>query len=72
MIPYKVFPMFELGPLHMNMYGIMFALGILVASLLAVREAKKRNIGKEVIWDLVFYLLVGIGVGIIHSITSAT
>ena len=63
MIPYKIFPMFELGPLHINMYGIMFALGVLVASLLAAREAKKRNISKEVIWDLVFYLLVGIIIG---------
>lgn len=63
MIPYKVFPMFELGPLHINMYGIMFALGILVATLLAVREAKKRNIQKEIIWDLIFYLLIGIIIG---------
>ncbi len=63
MIPYKIFPMFELGPFHINMYGIMFALGVLVASLLAVREAKKRNIKKEIIWDLVFYLLVGIIIG---------
>ncbi len=63
MIPYKVFPMFELGPLHVNMYGIMFALGFLVATLLAVREAKKRNIEREVIYDLAFYLLVGAIIG---------
>ncbi|MEK6858244.1 MAG: prolipoprotein diacylglyceryl transferase [Nanoarchaeota archaeon] len=63
MLPYKIFPMFELGPLHINMYGIMFALGVLVASLLAVREAKKRNIDKEIIWDLVFYLIMGIIIG---------
>lgn len=63
MIPYKVFPMFKLGPLHFNMYGIMFALGFLVATLLAVREAKKRNIEKEVIYDLAFYLLIGAIVG---------
>ncbi|MFA5796429.1 MAG: prolipoprotein diacylglyceryl transferase [Candidatus Woesearchaeota archaeon] len=63
MIPYKIFPPFELGPLHINMYGIMFALGILVASLLAIREAKKRGIKKEVIEDLVLYLLIGIIVG---------
>lgn len=55
--------MLELGPFHINMYGIMFALGILVASLLAAREAKKRGIKKEIIWDLVFYLLVGIMIG---------
>lgn len=55
--------MFRLGPLHINMYGIMFALGILVASLLAIREAKKREINKEVILDLVFYSLLGIIIG---------
>ena len=60
MIPYKIFPMFKLvGPLHTNMYGIMFALGVMVASLLAARESKKKGIQKEIIWDLVFYLLIG-------------
>lgn len=63
MIPYKIFPMFQLGPIHINMYGIMFALGVLIASLLAIREAKKRKISPEIIWDLVFYLLLGIIIG---------
>ena len=63
MIPYKIIPMFHLGPLHFNMYGIMFAAGILIASLLAVREAKKRGIDPETIWDLVLYLLIGIIIG---------
>lgn len=63
MIPYKVFPMFELGPLHINMYGIMFALGVLTATLLAAREAEKKNIEKDVIWDLAFYMLIGIIIG---------
>ena len=30
---------------------------------MAVREAKKRNIDERIIWDLVFYLLVGIIIG---------
>jgi len=63
MIPYKIFSMFEFGPIHINMYGIMFAFGILAASLLAVKEAKKRNIDTEIIWDLILYLLIGIVVG---------
>lgn len=63
MIPYKIFPMFQLGHMHINMYGIMFALSVLVASLLAAREAKKRKINPKVIWDLVFYLLLGILIG---------
>ena len=55
--------MFKLGPLHINIYGIMFALGFLVATFLAAHEAKKRKINKEIIYDLVFYLLIGAIVG---------
>ena len=63
MIPYKILPMFKLGPLHINIYGIMFALGFLAATFLAAHEAKKRKINKEIIYDLVFYLLIGAIVG---------
>jgi len=63
MIPYKILPMIHLGPLHINMYGIMFALGFLAATLLAVREAKRRGIKKDVIYDLVFELFFGIIIG---------
>lgn len=63
MIPYKIIPPFELGPIHINMYGIMFVLGILVATLLAKNEAKKKNINPETIWDLTVYLLIGIIIG---------
>ena len=63
MIPYKIFPMFELGPLHINMYGIMFAIGFLVATFLALQEAKKRNIKKEIIYDIVFYIITGAIIG---------
>ena len=63
MIPYKILPMFKIGPLHVNMYGIMFALGFLAAIILATREAKKRNIKKEIIQDLALYLLIGAIVG---------
>lgn len=63
MISYKVFGGFHLGPLHFNMYGIMFVLGIFAASFLAIREAGKRNINSEIIWELVLYLLLGIIIG---------
>lgn len=59
MIPYTIIPPFHLGPLMINMYGILFASGALVATLLAVREAKKRGVHQDVIYDLVAYLLIG-------------
>ncbi len=63
MIPYYTLPPLQIGPLHLNAYGFMFALGVLIASLLAAREARKRNLDEEIIWDLVFYLLIGIILG---------
>ena len=63
MIPYKVFPMFSVGPWHINLYGIMFALGFIVATILAVKEGKKQGVDKEIIYALVSYLLVGVIIG---------
>jgi len=57
MISYKIFPMYEFGPLHINLYGVMFAFGIFTAIYLAVKEAKKRNREKDTVYDLAFYLL---------------
>ncbi len=62
-IPYKVFPMFQIGPLRFNLYGVMFAVGILTAGILAVRGGAKRGIKKEIIQDLTFKILLGALVG---------
>lgn len=51
--------MYTFGPLHINLYGFMFAFGFLAATYLAVKEAKKRNIEKDSIYDLALYLFFG-------------
>ena len=63
MIPYKVFPMIKLGPLSFNMYGVMFALGFIAANWLAVKEARKKGIRKEIVETLIFYILIGSIIG---------
>jgi len=63
MIPYKVFPMIKLGPLSFNMYGVMFALGFVAANWLAVREAAKKGIKREIVESLIFYILIGSIIG---------
>ncbi len=63
MIPYKVFPMIKLGPVSFNMYGVMFALGFIVANWLAVKEAKRKGIKKELVENLIFYILIGSIIG---------
>ena len=63
MIPYTIIPSFHIGSLHINMYGIMFSLGMLLATMLAVNEAKRRKIEADNIYDLVIYLIFGTIVG---------
>ena len=63
MISYKVYPMFKVGPLKFNLYGIMFALGFLVANFLAVREAVKQGIDKEIVKNLSLTIFIGAIVG---------
>lgn len=58
MIPYEIFPMIQIGSVHISMYGIMFAIGVFVAYYVATHLAKKRGIDKKIITDLVFYLVV--------------
>ncbi len=63
MIPYTIIEPFTIGPLHINMYGIMFALGTLVAYLFAIREAKRRSIEKDIIEDMYIYIIIGTIIG---------
>lgn len=63
MIPYAILPALKIGPFHINAYGIMFALGVFIAILLAKKEAKKRNINPEIIEDLALYLILGTIIG---------
>lgn len=63
MLPYKPIPMFKLGPLHFNMYGLMFAAGVLVANFFARKEAAGKGLSPSIIDKLFIYLLIGIIVG---------
>ena len=63
MIPYKIISPFIIGPLHINMYGIMFALGTFFVYLFSIKEAKRKNIKKEIIEDLFIYLVLGMVFG---------
>lgn len=63
MIPYKLAPTWSLGPLHINMYGVMFALGILIAFYLTIALAKKNGFQVKIVEDLFFYIILGSLIG---------
>lgn len=62
---------FAIGPLYIHFYGILIMIGALAAAWVADREAKRRNINTDHIWDMLPWLLVGgvIGARLWHVLT---
>ena len=56
---------FYIGPIRIHFYGILIMLGVLAAAWLADKEARRRNLDGEIIWDSLAYVLIG---GIIKCI----
>lgn len=48
-----------IGPLHIYTYGTMLVIGFLSGMFLAVKRARSKNISKDDILDLTFYMLIG-------------
>ena len=49
---------FNIGPLKIYFYGIIIMVGVLAAVAIAVREAKRRGLDSEIVWDMVPWLLI--------------
>jgi phosphatidylglycerol---prolipoprotein diacylglyceryl transferase len=64
-------PGFNIGPVPIHFYGIILMSGALAAAFLADREAKRRGINSEIVWDALIWVLIGgiIGARIWHILT---
>jgi len=62
---------FSIGPLYIHFYGILIMLGALAAAWLATKEARRRNVDPELVWDMFTFLIIGgiIGARIWHILT---
>jgi phosphatidylglycerol:prolipoprotein diacylglycerol transferase len=62
---------FWLGPLYIRFYGIIIMLGVVAAAWLATREAKRRGLDPEIVWDgLIWVIIAGvIGARLWHIFT---
>jgi phosphatidylglycerol:prolipoprotein diacylglycerol transferase len=62
---------FNIGPLRIHFYGILIMLGALAAAWLSDREARRRGLNPEVIWDVFAWCLIGgiIGARLWHVFT---
>src|SRR3989338_1460035 len=53
----------QLGPLTIRYYGILLALAFLTGYFILIKTAKERNIKKELMDDLLLYLIPSILIG---------
>ncbi len=63
MIPYKAFEMIDLGFIELRVWGIFAALAFIVGILFAAREARRRNLDPEVIYDAAPWIIAGSIIG---------
>ncbi|HWQ47241.1 MAG TPA: prolipoprotein diacylglyceryl transferase [Longilinea sp.] len=64
---------FSIGPLEVHWYGVILMFGALMAAILAAREAKRRGIDPEMVWDMLPWALIGgiIGARLWHIFTPS-
>ncbi len=62
---------FQIGPLTIQLYGIILMLGVVAGTFLAQREARRKGENPEVVWDGLIWVLVGgiIGARLWHILT---
>lgn len=59
MLPYIELTSIQLGPVTIYVWGIMVALGFLFGAYMAGRYAENRGLNKKVIYDLLFWAMLG-------------
>jgi phosphatidylglycerol---prolipoprotein diacylglyceryl transferase len=62
---------FQIGPLPINLYGVILMAGALAAAFLAAYEARRRGHNSEIVWDAFVWVLIGgvIGARLWHILT---
>jgi len=70
MIPYFQLTTIPFGPVQIQVWGLMVAIGILVGGWVAAGMAEKRGLSKKTFWDLATWVVVGafVGARLVHMI----
>jgi phosphatidylglycerol:prolipoprotein diacylglycerol transferase len=62
---------FGVGVIFVHYYGVVIMLGVIAGAWLATKQAQKRNVNPEMVWDMLIWLVIGsvIGARIWHILT---
>lgn len=63
MIPYFTFQEINLGIITIQVWGLMASIGFLFALFLSLKEAGRKNINKDDIWNVLILSLIGMIIG---------
>lgn len=63
MIPWFQFTAIHLGFVTIQVWGLLVALGILCATWIAAKKAKRDNLNPNLVWDFSFWVILGAFVG---------
>jgi phosphatidylglycerol:prolipoprotein diacylglycerol transferase len=58
-IPYFQYTQFNIGPIPIQVWGLMVALGFLIGTQASIWMYKKRGLDPKVAWDLLFWVVLG-------------
>ncbi len=59
MIPYFAVTQIHLGPIAIQVWGLMVALGFLIGAKASAWMLKRRGLDPKIVWDLLFWLVLG-------------
>jgi phosphatidylglycerol---prolipoprotein diacylglyceryl transferase len=64
--------MLQIGPVAIRWYGFLIALGVLIGSIWATREAERRDLDSEKLLDMAVWLVIAgiIGARLVYVLTS--
>ena len=62
---------FNIGPITVRFYGIILMLGVVAAAFLISREARRKGLNSDLVWDGLVWVLIGgiIGARLWHILT---
>ena len=63
-IPYTTFPTIELGPLELRTFGLMVALGVLLGTWIAARNAERFGVPRDETYRVATWMVLA---GIVGS-----